>query len=222
MSMGKSLPHDSSPLQVAGAARYVDDIPLPAGALHLAFGLSTCAHGEITAMDLAAVRAAPGVVAVFSAENLPDMPDCSPSTHDEPLLAVGTVHYVGQPVFLVAATSHLAARKAARLGKISYAERPALLTVDEALAANSRFESGPIIWTKGAPADKIAAAPQVIEGSFEVGGQEHCAASADERRPGGNAPDGRWLWRQGKSGQRAGHRLCGGGAGDGPALQDAL
>lgn len=173
MSMGKSLPHDSSPLQVAGAARYVDDIPLPAGALHLAFGLSTCAHGEITAMDLAAVRAAPGVVAVFSAENLPDMPDCSPSTHDEPLLAVGTVHYVGQPVFLVAATSHLAARKAARLGKISYAERPAHLTVDEALAANSRFESGPIIWTKGAPADKIAAAPQVIEGSFEVGGQEH-------------------------------------------------
>ena len=52
MSMGKSLPHDSSPLQVAGTARYVDDVPLPAGALHLAFGLSTCAHGEITAIDL--------------------------------------------------------------------------------------------------------------------------------------------------------------------------
>ena len=41
MTMGKSLPHDSAPLHVTGAARYLDDIPLPAGALHLAFGLST-------------------------------------------------------------------------------------------------------------------------------------------------------------------------------------
>ncbi len=173
MSLGKSLPHDSAPLHVTGAARYVDDVPLPAGALHLAFGLSNCAHGAITALDLAAVRRAPGVVAVWSAEDFPDMPDCSPSVQDEPLLAVGTVHYLGQPVFLVVATSHLAARKAARLGRVSYAERPALLTVDEALAANSRFESGPVIWARGDAAGRIAAAPHRIEGSFEVGGQEH-------------------------------------------------
>ena len=126
MSLGKSLPHDSAPLHVTGAARYLDDIPLPAGALHLAFGLSSCAHGRITALDLAAVRAAPGVVAVFSAEDWPDMPDCSPASQDEPLLAVGTVHYSGQPVFLVVAETHLQARRAARLGKISYAELPAL------------------------------------------------------------------------------------------------
>ena len=138
MNMGQPLPHDAAPLHVTGAARYVDDIPLPANALHLAFGLSTCAHGDITAIDLAAVRAAPGVVAVFAAADLPDMPDCSPSAHDEPLLAVGTVHYVGQPVFLVVADSHLAARKAVRLGKVTYRELPALLTVDDALAAGSR------------------------------------------------------------------------------------
>jgi xanthine dehydrogenase large subunit len=160
-------------MQVRGEARYTDDVPLPAGALHLAFGLSTCAHGEITAMDLSAVRAAPGVVAVYSAADWPEMPDCSPSTHDEPLLATGTVHYVGQQIFLVAATSHLAARKAARLGRVTYAERPALLTVEAALAANSRFESGPVIWAKGDAAAAIGRAPHVIEGSFEVGGQEH-------------------------------------------------
>jgi xanthine dehydrogenase large subunit len=114
-----------------------------------------------------------GVVAVLSAEDLPDMPDCSPSAHDEPLLALGTVHYVGQPVFLVIADSHLAARKAARLGKISYRELPALLTVDAALAADSRFEAGPVIWAKGDAALAIAKAPRLVEGSFEVGGQEH-------------------------------------------------
>ena len=173
MSMGKPLPHDAAPLHVTGQARYIDDLSFPANALHLAFGLSTVAHGEITGLDLSAVRAAPGVVAVLSAEDLPDMPDCSPSMHDEPLLAVGTVHYVGQPVFLVLAESHLAARKAARLGKISYRELPALLTVDAALAANSRFEDGPVIWQKGDAAEAISAAPRVVEGSFEVGGQEH-------------------------------------------------
>ena len=173
MTMGKPLPHDAAPLHVTGAARYVDDIPLPGNALHLAFGLSTVAHGEITGLDVSAVLAAPGVVAVLSATDFAEMPDCSPSAHDEPLLAVGTVHYVGQPVFLVVAESHLAARKAARLGKVTYRELPALLTVDEALAANSRFEQGPVIWAKGDAGRAIAGAAHIVEGSFEVGGQEH-------------------------------------------------
>ena len=47
MSMGKSLPHDAAPLHVTGQARYVDDIPLPGNALHLAFGLSTIARGRV-------------------------------------------------------------------------------------------------------------------------------------------------------------------------------
>ena len=173
MTLGQSLPHDSAPLHVTGQARYLDDLPLPAGALHLAFGLSSVAHGAITALDLAVARAAPGVQGVWSAADFPDMPDCSPSMHDEPLLAMGAVHYVGQPVFVVAATSHHAARKAARLAKITYAEKPALLTVEQALAANSRFELGPIIWTKGDAAKSISGAPLVVEGAFEVGGQEH-------------------------------------------------
>ena len=173
MTMGKPLPHDAAPLHVTGQARYVDDIPLPANALHLAFGLSTIAHGDITAMDLSAVRAAPGVVAVWSAADFDAMPDCSPSVHDEPLLATGRVHYLGQPIFMVVADSHLAARKAARLAKVTYTALPALLTVDDALAANSRFEQGPVIWTKGDPAAALAASPHHIEGQFEVGGQEH-------------------------------------------------
>ncbi len=173
MSMGKSLPHDSGPLHVTGVARYVDDIPTPAGTLHLAFGLSPVAHGRIRSLDLSAVRNSPGVVGVWSAEDFDHMPDCSPSAEDEPLLATGTVHYVGQQVFLLAAESHLAARKAVKKAKFDIEELPALLTVDQALAANSRFESGPSIWTRGDAAGALAKSPHIVEGRMEVGGQEH-------------------------------------------------
>ncbi|MEO0701202.1 MAG: xanthine dehydrogenase molybdopterin binding subunit [Pseudomonadota bacterium] len=173
MSVAKPLPHDAAPLHVTGQARYVDDIPVPSNALHLAFGMAEVAHGKITSLDLDAVRAAPGVVAVLTAEDLPYENDVSPSIHDEPLLATGTVHYIGQPIFVVAATSHLAARKAVRKARVEIAPRPAILTIDEAMAANSRFEDGPRVYTKGDADAAIEAAAQVIAGQFEIGGQEH-------------------------------------------------
>ena len=173
MTMGTSLPHDSAVLHVTGQARYTDDLPAPGHAVHLAFGLSTVAHGRITAMDLSAVRAAPGVVAVLTADDFDEVPDCSPSLHDEPLLTSDLVHFVGQPIFLVIADSHLAARRAARLGRISYDELPAILTVEQALEADSRFEGGPVVWSRGDAATAIAEAPHLIEGALEVGGQEH-------------------------------------------------
>ncbi|TMV76373.1 xanthine dehydrogenase molybdopterin binding subunit, partial [Thioclava sp. BHET1] len=167
------LPHDAAALHVTGAARYIDDIPVPAGCLHLAFGLSEIAHGEITDMDLTAVRAAPGVVAVIAPGDLAEMPDCSPSIGDEPLLSTGEVCYLGQPLFIVVAESHLAARRAARLGKIGYAEREAILTVEQALAAGSYFEGGPVTWARGDAEAAMAGAAHVIEGRLEIGGQEH-------------------------------------------------
>ena len=173
MSVAKPLPHDAARLHVTGQARYIDDIPTPGDALHLAFGLSTIAHGAITGLDLTAVRAAPGVVDVLIADDLPAANDVSPSPSPEPLLATGTVHYVGQPIFAIVATSHLAARHAARLGAVTYNEKPAVLTLDDAIAADTRFEDGPRIYTKGDPDAAIAAAPHVIEGVMEIGGQEH-------------------------------------------------
>ena len=71
MSVGQSLPHDASTLHVKGVARYIDDIPTPNNTLHLAFGMADCAAGTITAMRLYIVRAANGVVAVLTADNLP-------------------------------------------------------------------------------------------------------------------------------------------------------
>ncbi|MBY6112994.1 xanthine dehydrogenase molybdopterin binding subunit [Mameliella alba] len=173
MSVSKPLPHDAAALHVTGKARYVDDIPTPANCLHLAFGLSPIAAGKLTGLDLSAVRAAPGVVAVWTRADLPSDCDCSPSAHDEPLLCDGTIHYLGQPLFLVAADSHLAARRAVRLAGIETEETAPILTIEQALAANSRFEEGPRIWARGDADSAIAAAPRIIEGRIEMGGQEH-------------------------------------------------
>lgn len=173
MSVAKPLPHDAATLHVTGAARYVDDVPTSSDTLHLAFGLSEVAHGTITCMDLDAVRAAPEVVAVLTASDLPFANDVSPSNHDEPLLTTGTIHYVGQPLFLVVATSHHAARRAARLSQIDMDALPPILTVDEALAADSRFEEGPRIYTRGNVDAALAAAPHTLSGQIDIGGQEH-------------------------------------------------
>ncbi len=173
MSVARSLPHDAAALHVTGAARYVDDIPTPQGTLHLVFGLSDTACGLLRTMDLDAVRSAPGVVDVLTADDLPFANDCSPSNHDEPLLAQDRVHYVGQPLFLVIATSHLAARHAARLGKIDIDAQKPILTIEDALAANSRFEEGPRIYSKGDADGVLRDAENRIDGSIEIGGQEH-------------------------------------------------
>ncbi|NSX55099.1 xanthine dehydrogenase molybdopterin binding subunit [Parasulfitobacter algicola] len=173
MTVAKPLPHDAAHLHVTGQARYVDDIPAPMNCLHLAFGMADIAHGVITGMDLTAVREAQGVIVVLTAQDLPFDNDVSPSAHDEPLLAKGQVFYRGQPVFLVIADSHLAARHAARLGQITYDEHPAILTIDQAMAADSRFEDGPRIYTKGDVDTAISEAPHHVQGSIDIGGQEH-------------------------------------------------
>jgi xanthine dehydrogenase large subunit len=173
MTVGLRETHDSALLHVTGQARYVDDMPVPEGCLHLAFGLSAIARGRLTSLDLSAVRAAPGVVAALAWGDLPRPADTSPSAHDEPLLCDGPIHFQGQPLFLVIATSHLAARKAVRLAKAEVQEEAPVLTIDEALAAGSRFEEGPRIWTKGDARSALASAPSRLKGSLEIGGQEH-------------------------------------------------
>ena len=173
MSIAKPLPHDAAALHVNGSARYVDDIPTPNGTLHLAFGTSPVAAGTLNSMNLNAVRATEGVITVLTASDLEFDADVSPSAHDEPLLAEQTVAYVGQPTFLVVAESHTAARKAARLAQYDITEGKPIFTIEEALAANSRFEDGPRIYAKGDAKAHLVSAAQSITGSISMGGQEH-------------------------------------------------
>ena len=171
-AVGRDLPHDSAVGHVSGAARYVDDAPELPGLLHLAFGQSREAHARIAAMDLDEVRRAPGVVAVFTAGDIPGENNVGPVAHDDPLLAAGEVHFHGQALFLVAATSARAARMAALLGKIAYEPLPAALTIAAARAAGEQVEATQTM-ACGDTEAALAAAPHRLCGTLAMGGQEH-------------------------------------------------
>ncbi|MAT87355.1 MAG: xanthine dehydrogenase molybdopterin binding subunit [Aestuariivita sp.] len=173
MTIGSPLPHDAATLHVTGRARYVDDQPLPKDILHLAFGLSEIARGRILKIDLSEVLSSEGVFGVLTAKDLPYENDTSPGAKDEPLLAESDVYYIGQPVFLVMANSHIAARKAARKAKLEYETDTPILTIQEALDADSRFEEGPRIYQKGDAEAAIIASDFKLSGTLMIGGQEH-------------------------------------------------
>ena len=170
--VAKSIRHDSAPAHVAGTARYVDDMPEAPGTLHLAFGLATDGHASLTGLDLTAVRAAPGVVAVFTASDIPGENNVGPVFHDDLLFAEREILYPGQPLFLVAAESHRAARIAARLAKVETEPLPALTTIEQALGADSKLEPAQPMARGDAQAALVAASHR-INGSVEMGGQEH-------------------------------------------------
>ncbi|MDR5865331.1 xanthine dehydrogenase molybdopterin binding subunit [Halomonas koreensis] len=165
-------PHESAHLHVAGEATYVDDMPPLAGTLHAALGLSERAHAEITALDLSAVRASPGVVAVLTAADIPGENNCGPIVHDDPILAAEHVQYCGQPIFAVLAESHDAARRAARRASVDYADLPAVLT-PEAAKRQQAYVLPPMHLKRGDAPRALAGAPRRLAGEFRVGGQEH-------------------------------------------------
>ncbi|HEY4074093.1 MAG TPA: xanthine dehydrogenase molybdopterin binding subunit [Herbaspirillum sp.] len=169
--VGKSHPHESAVLHVTGEAVYTDDIPELAQTLHAALGMSQQAHARIRSIDLAAVRAAPGVVAVFGAQDVPGVNDCGPILHDDPIFADKLVQYIGQPLFVVVADSHDAARRAARLAQVDYETLPAIFTPQAARAAES-YVLPPMHLVRGSPAEALAAAPHTVSGTLHVGGQE--------------------------------------------------
>jgi xanthine dehydrogenase large subunit len=166
------LRHDSAEGHVAGTALYVDDLPDAPGTLHLAFGLAADGHARLTGLDLTQVRAAPGVVAVFTAADIPGENNVGPVFHDDLLFAEDEILYPGQPLFVVAATGNRAARAAARLAKAETEPLPALVTIAEAMAVDSKLEDAQIM-ARGDAHAALASAPHRLQGSVAMGGQEH-------------------------------------------------
>ncbi len=169
---GAPLPHDSAVAHVRGAAAYIDDLPEPAGLLHAAIGMSRHAHARLLGLDLSAVRAAPGVVDVLTARDIPGDNNVGPVLKDDPIFADGVIEYHGQSVFAVLADSHRAARKAARLARMEVESLPALLTIEDALAAQS-YILKPERMVRGDADAALARATHRLDGVLEMGGQDH-------------------------------------------------
>lgn len=175
--VGISRPHESAHLHVAGEAAYIDDLPELAGTLHAALGLSPIAHGRLLAIDLAVLRAQPGVVAVLTAADIPGPNDCGPILHDDPILADGELRYLGQPVFAVIASTRDAARRAAAQARavLKVEARQPVLTPQAAHAAGA-YVLPPMHLVRstreGGARAAIDAAPHRLKGTLDVGGQE--------------------------------------------------
>ncbi|HEX4368467.1 MAG TPA: xanthine dehydrogenase molybdopterin binding subunit [Rhodopila sp.] len=170
--VGVSVPHDSAPKHVSGQALYIDDMPEPAGLLHAYLGLSPHAHAVIKSIDLSAVLAVPGVAAVMTAKDVPGVNDVGPAFMGDPIFADRLVEYHGQSIFVVAATSMALAREAAAKAVIEYEILPAVLTIDEALAAQT-FVLPTQVMQRGDADSALAASPLRLDGRIDVGGQEH-------------------------------------------------
>ena len=167
------ITHDSAEKHVTGRADYTDDLTEPTGTLHAYLGLSTVAHGQITAMDFDAVRAAPGVHLVLGADDIPGVNDISPNgLHDDPVLAFPTVQFHGQPIFVVIAETRDLARRACKLARVEYQELPFALDAIAARDAGMGYVTKPMRLARGDMA-RMAQAPRRLSGRMTVGGQEH-------------------------------------------------
>ncbi|HBF29623.1 xanthine dehydrogenase molybdopterin binding subunit [Rhizobium sp.] len=172
--MHQSLRHDSAHKHVAGSADYIDDIPEPAGLLHGGLGLSDRAHAEIISIDLAAVKAYPGVVTVLTANDIPGTNDVSSGgRHDEPLIATSKVEFHGQIIFAVIAETRDAARKAAQLAKVEYRDLPFWTDIDGALENGAPLVTPGMVLKRGTPESELDKAEHRLQGSMRIGGQEH-------------------------------------------------
>ncbi|MCP9482391.1 xanthine dehydrogenase molybdopterin binding subunit [Shimia sp. CNT1-13L.2] len=169
-----SIPHDSAAKQVMGRAEYTDDIAEPAGTLHAYLGVSDVAHARLRSIDLSAVRAAPGVVDVLTAADIPGVNDVSPTgRHDEPVFPTDAIEYHGQPLFAVVAETRDAARRAAELAKIDCEVLPHATDPVSARDAGMPLVTDPLKLERGDVASGFGKAAHRVTGRMVIGGQDH-------------------------------------------------
>jgi CO/xanthine dehydrogenase Mo-binding subunit len=137
--IGRSLPRLEARDKVTGRAEYTHTMRLP-GMLHAKIFRSTVAHGRIKSIDTSAAQKVPGVYRVVTSEDIRKVipePYYGPAFHDQPILAIDKVHFVGEPVAVVLAADPHVAEEAVQLIVAEYAELPAIF--DEVEAAENKI-----------------------------------------------------------------------------------
>ena len=132
----RATPRREDPPLVTGAAVYSDDL-VPPGALHAVFVRAPLAHGRILSIDPAPAAAMPGVAGVYTAADLdlPPMPaGDAPDVMARPVLATGTVRFLGEAVAVVVAATRAQALDAAEAVEVDYDPLPVVTDPLAALA----------------------------------------------------------------------------------------
>ncbi|KAJ9270853.1 hypothetical protein DTO212C5_3078 [Paecilomyces variotii] len=172
--LGKPTAHVSALKQCTGQAQYTDDIPNQKNELYGCLVLSTKAHAKILNVDASAALDIPGVYDYIDHTSLPS-PEANwwgAPNRDEVFFAVDKVTTAGQPIGIILANSAKVAEAAARAVKVDYEELPAILTIEEAIEADSYFEHYRYI-KNGDPESAFRSADHVFSGVSRMGGQEH-------------------------------------------------
>jgi 4-hydroxybenzoyl-CoA reductase subunit alpha len=131
--VGKRLAKPDAPAKATGRAIYTDDLVLP-NMVHGKLLLSPVCHADIKAIDTSKAQALPGVHAVLTGADVPDLTyGTSPARYDETVLAKDKVRYVGDPVAAVAAVDEPTCAKALDLIEVEYEELPAVFDPHEAM-----------------------------------------------------------------------------------------
>jgi CO/xanthine dehydrogenase Mo-binding subunit len=137
--IGRSVPRLEAREKVTGRAEYTHLMKLP-GMLHGKIFRSTVAHGRIVSIDIAAAAAIPGVHRVITAADvlkiIPE-PYYGPAFHDQPILAIDKVRFVGEPVAVVLAEDLHVAEAALAAIVADYEEMPAVFDEVEAMNAST-------------------------------------------------------------------------------------
>lgn len=170
--VGRSVKHDSADKHVSGEAVYIDDRLEFPNQLHVYARLSDRAHARIVSIDTAPCYAFEGVRIAITHEDIPGLKDIGPLLPGDPLLAIDTVQFVGQPVVAVAARDLDTARRAALAAIITYEDLEPVLDVVEALR-KKHFVLDSHTHRRGDSASALRDAPHRLQGTLHIGGQEH-------------------------------------------------
>ncbi|KAB8297957.1 hypothetical protein EYC80_001735 [Monilinia laxa] len=176
--VGKQIPHLSSLKQTTGEAEYIDDIPRQHRELFGAMVLSSRAHAKLVEVDWTPAIESGLALGYVDINSIPKDANLWGSIiKDEPFFADGEVFSHGQPIGLVYADTALQAQAAARAVRVDYEDLPVILTIDEAIDANSYFPYGKVLKKGSAIEDKMdeawASCDKIFEGTTRIGGQEH-------------------------------------------------
>ena len=170
--VGRSVKHDSAQKHVCGEAQYIDDRLEFPNQLHVYARLSDRAHAKIIRVDTSPCYAIDGVRLVITHHDIPGLKDIGPLLPGDPLLAIDTVEFVGQPILAVAACDLDTARTAAMAAIIEYEDLEPVLDVVEALR-KKHFVLDSHTHRRGDSANALAHAEHRLQGTLHIGGQEH-------------------------------------------------